>query len=84
MHCDRNSWFVAQSVSSNARRAAPMASSTSSVVASAVTPMTASVAGLMFSYVRPPVAATSLPSISMRDSSIVMRFPRSNLTSASR
>src|SRR5262249_42647545 len=56
-------------------------------VASAVTPMTCSVAGFTLSYVRPPPAATSFPSINMRDSSMLMHHPlpepSRNLTPAS-
>src|SRR5206468_8343625 len=50
----------------NARRAAAMAASKSLRSPSAAFPMTSSVAGSMSSNVRPVLAPTSLPSISIR------------------
>ena len=48
--------------------------------ASATGPMTSSVAGLMLSYVLPPVASTSLPSINIRDSNAsAMCVPHSSI-----
>ena len=47
----RSSTFVDQSVSSNARRAAAMAASTSAAVASGARPISAPVAGLRIGYV---------------------------------
>src|SRR5581483_3275698 len=64
----RSSRFVDQSVSSNALRAAPMARSMSSGVPSATSPITASVAGLMFENALPDDASVSFPSMSMRGS----------------
>ncbi len=55
-------------VVSNARRAAAIARRASSTVASAATPSTSSVAGSTVSYVAPPAAGTSSPSISSRSS----------------
>ena len=49
--CLRKAWFVDQSVSSNARRAATIACCMSAVEASVTWPMTSSVAGLMLSNV---------------------------------
>ena len=67
-HRTRKSMSVDQVVSSNARRAAPMAASMSAGVPSAATPMTSSVAGFTLSNVAPPVAAVRRPSISSRSS----------------
>ena len=60
----RSSTFVDQSVSSNARRAAAIAASTSAAVASGAWPISAPVAGLRIGYVAPSLAGTSFPSIS--------------------
>src|SRR6266850_3842780 len=65
-HFARLARFVDQSVVSNARRAAAIARSMSSRVASATWPITSSVAGFTFGYERPPVAFTSFPSIKRR------------------
>ncbi len=70
-HRWRRARSVAQSVSSKDRRAAAMARSMSAAVASAVWPSTSSVAGLMLSKAPPPVASTSEPSMSMRNSPTV-------------
>jgi hypothetical protein len=64
----RKARSVDQVVSSKARRAAVIADSMSAAFASATGPMTASVAGLMLSYVEPPEASTSFPSINILDS----------------
>ena len=59
----RSSWSVDQSVSSNARRAAAIAASTSAAVASGAWPISAPVAGLRIGYVAPSLDGVSLPSI---------------------
>ena len=56
----RNEWLVDQSVSSKARRAAPMARCMSSAEASATSPSTSSVAGLTFSNRLPDAALDEL------------------------
>ena len=56
----RSSWLVDQSVSSNARRAAAIAASTSSAVASGAWPISAPVAGLRIGYVAPSLAGGQL------------------------
>ena len=61
------SWAVtSRQPSSNARRAALTALSTSAALASGTRAMTSPVAGFMTSNVRPDAAATHSPSISMR------------------
>jgi hypothetical protein len=60
----RSSTFVDQSVSSNARRAAAIAASTSVAVLSGATPICCPVAGLRIGYVAPSLAPLSLPSTS--------------------
>ena len=62
----RKARLVDQSVSSKARRAASMARRMSSADASATSPSTSSVAGLMLSKRLPEAASTSSPSMSMR------------------
>src|ERR1019366_3633208 len=64
----RSTRFVDQSVSSKARRAAPIARSMSAAPPSATWPMTSSVAGLTFANVAPEAASVNLPSISIRPS----------------
>ena len=64
----RRARLVDQSDSSKARRAAAIARCMSSVAASATSPSTSSVAGLMFSNRLPEAASTSSPSMSMRTS----------------
>ena len=70
----RNEWLVDQSDSSKALRAAPMARCMSAAEASATSPSTSSVAGLMFSNRLPDAASTSSPSISMRTSPWLAMF----------
>ena len=60
----RNFASVDQVVSSKARRAAAIARSTSASEASAASPMSSSVAGLIDANVAPPSAGTNSPSIS--------------------
>ena len=60
--------LVAQSLSSNARRAAPIARSTSSAAASGTTQATSPVDGFTESNVFPSAAPVSSPSMSMRNS----------------
>jgi hypothetical protein len=62
----------------NARRAASMARSMSSGPASATSPATSSVAGLMLPYVAPDAASTSFPSISIRGSAASSLIRRSS------
>jgi hypothetical protein len=64
----RKAASVDHDVSSKARRAAPMAASRSSRVASALCPITSSVAGFTFANVAPELDPTSLPSMSRRAS----------------
>ena len=66
----RNEWFVDQSVSSKARRAASIARCISAGEASATCPMTSSVAGLTLSKRWPESASTSLPSINILGSGL--------------
>ena len=61
----RKAWFVDQSVSSKARRAAAMARCISAAEPSATSPRTSSVAGLTFSNLAPESASTSSPSMSI-------------------
>ena len=71
----RRAWFVDQSVSSKARRAAAMARCISAADASATAPSTSSVAGLTFSKVAPESASTSAPSMSIRVSGWTVGAP---------
>ncbi len=67
----RSARFVDQSDSSKACRAEAMARCISAAEASATSPNTSSVAGLMFSKRFPEAASTSSPPMSMRASPVL-------------